>query len=705
MKLSVIVNSTPERQPLLNYCLQMLTRQTFSDFEVIVVCDGITQPPNYPILNLRWDSRTQDGSVARSRNRGAALALSEKLVFIDGDILLNPRALEFYNQQLGPTHALFGYVGQMPHIHAPSLWFPDLKVKAFDLRFFFEHPQHIWTPQGVWENPQLFTWSGNFGISRSVFEATKGFNENFQAGECEDIEFGSRLLAQGTPIDFTLDTWAEHGAHPVNQRPLYQPQTDAPPRSPRLHYEAATDDLILATFTHYLPLAELDLEKGDPAMVGFYGYILEKQDRHAEAREIYAQLFSKLPPVEQGYVLNQTFAKTEQVPFLISLVERYVLQPELPLEQKSMVFYTLGHLFHNTGDLKAARAALEQSLRLDQTFKASWFKLGAVVQELGEFERAEYYYQQALNLPHQGSLDRECQVNLGILYLAHEQFEKGFQYWAKKWPAFSWPNESLAGKQIFIPYEYGFGDNLLFLRFLQAPELQDAEITVAAPAALLPLLKKQDFIHRVQPLEVPGPENALRLPLFALPAYLKDKNPPPPPYLDIPKGIVPGSQTGALQVGICWRAQHKLESSGHYQRLQAQKSCPFAWAQQLIQNHPQYQWWGFQKEPFPHDPTLAMLNLSEQMQDFLCTAQLLQYMDLLITVDTAIAHLAGAMNIPTVLLLSTPSYWIWPPTGNTVSWYPSFQVIRQTSPGDWDAVIPLLTLALKDFEQQKNADS
>lgn len=702
MNLSVIVNSTPERQPLLNYCLHMLTRQTFSDFEVIVVCDGIAEPMMYPELDLRWKTRASDGSVARSRNQGAALARSERLVFIDGDILLNPRALEFYNKQLNKNHALFGYVGQIPHIHGPSLWFPELKIKAFDLRFFFEHPQHVWTPQGVWDTPHLFTWSGNFGISRALFEEAKGFNQDFQAGECEDIEFGERLLARGIPIDFTLDTWAEHGAHPVNQRPLYHPQASPPPRSPKLHYEAATEDLILAVFTHYIPLAEPDLEQGDPAMVGFYGYLLEKQGRHAEAREIYEQLFAKLPPLEQGYVLNQTFAKTEQVPFLLSLVERYVLHPDLPPEQKCMVFYTLGHLFHSTGNLKAARAALEQSLRLDQSFKASWFKLGAVVQELGEFERAEYYYHQALALPQQASLDRECQVNLGILSLAHEQFEKGFQYWAQKWPAFSWPNGSLTGKKIFVPYDYGFGDNLLFLRYLRAKELQEAEIILAAPEELRRLLEHQDFIGTVQPLEAQEPEDAVRLPLFALPAYLKEKAPTPPPYLKVPKGIQPGSQTGALQVGICWAAQHKLESSGHYQRLQTQKSSSFAWVKQLIQNHPQYQWWGFQKEAYPQETTPGMLNLSEQMQDFLCTAQLLQYMDLLITVDTAIAHLAGAMNIPTLLLLSAPSYWIWPPTGNTTPWYPSFQLIRQNSPGEWGSVFEKLTPLLYEISAQKN---
>lgn len=132
------------------------------------------------------------------------------------------------------------------------------------------------------------------------------------------------------------------------------------------------------------------------------------------------------------------------------------------------------------------------------------------------------------------------------------------------------------------------------------------------------------------------------------------------------------------------------------------KTCPQAHFLSLIQ-HPEwadFDFYSFQvgtheTELVPHQTHARLHNLSPQIDHFLDTAWLIQQMDRIISVDTAVAHLAGALDKPVSLLLSAVPYWFWSPDTDTSPWYANMRIFRQTSPNDWNSVFEALRQTLK----------
>jgi ADP-heptose:LPS heptosyltransferase len=94
-------------------------------------------------------------------------------------------------------------------------------------------------------------------------------------------------------------------------------------------------------------------------------------------------------------------------------------------------------------------------------------------------------------------------------------------------------------------------------------------------------------------------------------------------------------------------------------------------------------------------------DLSQAIQNWHDTAYLIQDLDLLISADTAVAHLAGALNKPVWVLLPTPVYWFWPARGTDFKWYPSMRLFRQKTPGDWESVFAEVQSALKNWQPER----
>lgn len=219
--LSVIISTSQGRQSHLCSCLRALQAQTCSPLEVLVVDDGSEGMEKvlqafvgvWPRLEYYW--RPLDWNLARSRNLGAAQAHGELLVFLNGDVLLNPRALAYYQSTLQrwPQALCWGAVGCRKREVAPSLWFPEIQVNWLDFRFFPLAEDQLWLHPALEYAPHTLAGGHHFGLTRKLWEKLGPFDTRFICWGEEDVEYALRGLVAGLPMIFLGNAWAEHQVH------------------------------------------------------------------------------------------------------------------------------------------------------------------------------------------------------------------------------------------------------------------------------------------------------------------------------------------------------------------------------------------------------------------------------------------------------------------------------------------------------------
>lgn len=228
-----------------------------------------------------------------------------------------------------------------------------------------------------------------------------------------------------------------------------------------------------------------------------------------------------------------------------------------------------------------------------------------------------------------------------------------------------WTGQDLAGKNVLVWGEEGFGDQIMYARF--APLLREAgaEVIWVCDPALERLVREG-----LGMTAVPARKGALQIegldyvaPTSRLPVVFMQRlsSPPATPYLKPP----PPSRAAGLTVGVVARGNPKHENDHH-------RSLPAEAAAELLS--------------LPGAVSLAPDVTGAR--DFWDTAGIIMGLDLVITVDTSVAHLAGALGKPVwVLLPKVGCDWRWGPSGAASAWYPSMRLFRQPAPGDWASVL------------------
>lgn len=241
-----------------------------------------------------------------------------------------------------------------------------------------------------------------------------------------------------------------------------------------------------------------------------------------------------------------------------------------------------------------------------------------------------------------------------------------------------WDGRSFEGRNVLVRCYHGLGDALQFARYLPVLRQHVGSLTLEAPASLIPLLAQLPGIDRLVPFltHAPLPPSECDLEIMELPFALK--LPPdavPPPYIKSAPAALPNGT-----IGLCWQA-------GDWDR---ERSIP----QELLAPLTSQPSITLRTEP----TELNVLNPQGCPKDMLATAALIAGVDLLVTVDTMVAHLAGAMNVPAWLLLKYDADWRWLRGRSDSPWYPSLRLYRQTSPGDWRSVVPRV---MRDFARRR----
>jgi tetratricopeptide (TPR) repeat protein len=369
----------------------------------------------------------------------------------------------------------------------------------------------------------------------------------------------------------------------------------------------------------------------------------------------------------------------------------------------------LGVALHAQGDLIAARAAFERAIALPSDNPQSRAK---ALSNLALLQEHEGDYLGALDLHRQAIAVAPdfatVHFNFAINLLRVGDLAAGWDEYEWRWkcglptlkmpdiPRPMWDGSELNGRTLLVHAEQGVGDTLQFVRYLPPLARAQGSVTMVAPGPLRRLLRSLPDVKMVGSSEDLPPFD-VHLPLMSLPRVLGTKLgtiPAEVPYLAVDaavdQAVVAGwrrriGDDGTLKVGVVWSGNPK-----HVQdRLRSIAAAQFL--PQLAM--PGIKLFSLQKEMRAGDRTVlagmadTVTDLAPELSDFCDTGAALSALDLVISVDTSVAHLAGALARPVWTLLPFSPDWRWLLEREDSVWYPTMRLFRQTRRDDWDDVL------------------
>jgi Flp pilus assembly protein TadD len=260
------------------------------------------------------------------------------------------------------------------------------------------------------------------------------------------------------------------------------------------------------------------------------------------------------------------------------------------------------------------------------------------------------------------------------------------------------PGRDIAGKHILVMHEEGLGDTLMYLRYLPALVRRGARLTVWVPETLAALVRRIPGLHRVLSGDQPSPAHDWHCPFISLPrvfAGIEDAMGDPPPYLSAsPERIrhwrphLPSN--GRLNVGLVWAGAPRPDAANtHFvdrkRSIRLAALAPLGRVAGLNLVSLQMGPGTAQMGDMPGD--MRLYDPMEDVRDMHDTAALIMSLDVVVSVDTSVVHLAGALGRPTILLDRYDNCWRWLSGREDSPWYPTLRIVRQTRPGVWDDVV------------------
>jgi tetratricopeptide (TPR) repeat protein len=386
------------------------------------------------------------------------------------------------------------------------------------------------------------------------------------------------------------------------------------------------------------------------------------------------------------------------------------LRKALTLDPDSPAIYTsLGLTSHEQGNLEAAIAYLNKVVESNPEDAYAHSNLAAVLWTQGQVEAAIASYQTAIQLKPDYA---EAHLCLSQSLIVIGDWQNGFAEYEWRWrtkdwaplsfPQPVWDGSRLTGETILLHTEGGFGDIIQFIRYAPLVSEKGGQVVVSCPASLQLLLAT---VAGIQQIVVSGedlPEFQIHVPLLSLPHLLKttlENVPAQIPYVTPPKSglkleLFPGTQ---FKVGIVWATGYNPRRD-LLKNHQTRSAAITAFSQFL--DIPGISFYSLQvghnaADINQLDKKYRIQDLSSEVKDFADTAALVAQMDLVISVDTAVIHLAGALGKPVWVLLSRPHDWRWLLDREDTPWYPTMRLFRQTTSGDWAGAIDRVTQELK----------
>jgi Flp pilus assembly protein TadD len=366
---------------------------------------------------------------------------------------------------------------------------------------------------------------------------------------------------------------------------------------------------------------------------------------------------------------------------------------------------------------RQAHAAYRKAIGLDPTFAMAHANLALSLDHAGQFDEASAAYARALELD---PLAADIHWNRAHMLLTLGEFEEGWMEYEWRWqrPAFTsprrgfpqplWKGQELSGKRILVYAEQGFGDAIQFVRYTTLLAARGAEVFVDCPRELVRLFESVPGAAQVITSGDPLPEVDFQAPFMSLPLGFHttlQTVPASTPYLAPDPAIrekmrrkleaIPSLELGGVPqsrktVGIIWAGRPTPKGFNANRSMTLKDFGP-------VLGTPDCRFVSLQKGPGAEEVResgLPVIDLMDEVQDFADLAALMSLMDLVISVDTAAAHLAGALGLPTWTLVPMPGAFQWLRDREDSPWYPTMRLFRQPAIGDWAAPVARISEAL-----------
>lgn len=357
-------------------------------------------------------------------------------------------------------------------------------------------------------------------------------------------------------------------------------------------------------------------------------------------------------------------------------------------------YVNLGSALQNLERPAEALPLYLRAIELEPRALQARVNLGTAYQDLWQPEQAVRVYEEALVL---APCSAELHWNLALSLLGLGDFQRGWQEYEWRFrrdraPVFQgtpWEGEELAGQSILLWCEQGLGDSLLFVRYAQKVAARGGRVLLRCQSASLkPVLARVPGVAAVFGPEEPLPPFQWHAPLLSLPRILGATfDGVEVPYLfPDPERLAAWRlrlRPGAFKVGLVWKVGAPPRN----------RSCPYTEFAPLA-GIPGIDFYSLQLGEAPLSEVLPATDLSGALGDFADSAAVMANLDLVISVDTAGAHLAGGLGVPVWTLLPSNSDWRWF-AGTDSPWYPSMRLFRQSSPGDWRGVMRAVAARLQ----------
>ncbi|MBF0622434.1 MAG: glycosyltransferase family protein [Magnetococcales bacterium] len=451
-------------------------------------------------------------------------------------------------------------------------------------------------------------------------------------------------------------------------------------------------------------------EMGKAAQLG--KQILQSDPNHAEALHMigmiakdFGQSEKALELVSQAVMINPNNGYFHHSLGLILLgqnrldaaAERFKASLELKPDLASAIT-NLGSIAFRKNDYRTAVRYYQQSLQADPNQPTIHYNLGIIFQEFGQHDSALKFFQQAID---RNPNYIDAFMGRAFSQLMTQDFANGWQTYEWRWklPHMvprnykqpKWDGIARPGETLFIFAEQGFGDAIQFGRYLPQLRKMGHKVIFECQKPLVKLFESSDMADEIVIGDHKNPCNPQfdrYAPLLSLPGLLNtraDTIPADTPYFSPDPSRIAFWKTElarypGLKVGINWSGDPTAPANHG-------RACNLADLHPLL-TQPGVSFFSLQKgmptESIKDLPAeLTLHDLDAQLTDFTETAAVLSNLDLLISTDTAVVHLAGALHRPVWTILHTSSEWRWQRERTDSPWYPSMTLFRQKLPWNW----------------------
>jgi Flp pilus assembly protein TadD len=376
---------------------------------------------------------------------------------------------------------------------------------------------------------------------------------------------------------------------------------------------------------------------------------------------------------------------------------RHVYERTLELSPNDFVArHNLGVIHQRVGDIPEAAVEFRKAVELAPSHALARLNLGALLRDLGELNESSDHLRQALqidpNLAH-------AHMQLAWNALLQGDFARGWQEYEWRWqvpgaklPQFRqplWDGSHLAGRTIMLYPEQGLGDSIQFVRYASLLAGMGAKVVVYCPTALCELLATAPGVMQAVSDARSLPPFDVWCPLMSLPLQFGTNLasiPAQVPYLRADPGRVAmwkqrmQNDAGGRKVGLCWAGNRANYND-------ANRSIPLEMFQPLRKTSGVVFYSLQVGGDAPKNQTLALIDYTASIKDFADSAAMIMQLDLVITVDTAVAHLAGALGKPVWLLVPFAPDWRWLLDRPDSPWYPTMRIFRKKPLEPWPPLI------------------